>query len=248
MLNFMKMQKIICLIGIVLLTTSCLDWDNYDEPNETLRGKITVAGTGEPFQTEISPNGVRIRLLEYSWSESPQPYDFFAKQDGSFNNEKLFEGDYGILFEGAFVPLEEYRTEIAGVTELDVEVEPFLYIELIGDPVVEEGAFSVDYRITRGTDNEDHQAELSDIWLFINTSSEFVGDNNFDRSISQRIRRPGEDELNEISTFEVDGLEGNRTYYYRVGARTNETVAGTRRYNYSEPRSVVVPAPADQEE
>lgn len=245
MFKFIEMRKIIYVAVIGLILSSCLEWDNYPEPGETLRGEITIAETGDPFQTETGGNGVRIRLMEYSWGENPEPYDFFAMQDGTFNNEKLFEGEYGVQIEGAFVPVEEIRTEIAGVSELDIEVEPFLIVELIGEPEVGEGSFSVDYRITRGTDNEDHQADLSDIWLFINTSSEFVGDNNFDRSISQRIRRPGNDELDTVSTFEVDGLEGNRTYYYRVGARTNETVAGTRRYNYSEPKAVDVPAPPE---
>jgi len=240
------MQKIIYLLVIGLIVNSCLGWDNYDEPKETLTGSIKVAGTGEPFQTEISPNGVRIRMLEYSWSDNPEPYDFFAMQDGTFNNERIFEGEYGVQVEGAFVPVEEVVTEISGVTELEFEVEPFLNVRLVGEPVVEDGSFSVDFEITRGTDNEEHHAELSDIWLFINTSSPYVGDNNFDRTISSRIRRPDESDLNQVLTMQPSReLEGNRTYYYRIGARTNETVAGTRRYNYSEPKSVEVPAPPD---
>ena len=239
----MKMQKLICIIAAVVVLSSCTDWDNYDEPEETLRGQIINAETGDPFQTEVGANGVRIRLMEYSWSENPEPFDFFAMQDGKFNHEKLFEGEYGVQIQGAFVPVDEVVTNIAGVSELNFEVEPFLNIELIGEPVVEKGSISIDYRITRGTDNVDHQADLSDIWLFVNTSSEFVGDNNFDRSISEQIRRPGEDEMNTVSTFKASGLEGDRTYYFRVAARTNETVAGTRRYNYSKPMSVDVPAP-----
>ena len=30
----------------------------------------------EPFQTAIGNTGIRIRMMEYSWSDTPEPYDF----------------------------------------------------------------------------------------------------------------------------------------------------------------------------
>ena len=102
------MRKIIYLLAvsfIMLAGTSCQKFDNYEEPQETLKGTIIDKGTGTPFLTETGNNGVRIKLMEYSWSDNPTPYYFTVKQDGTFNNTKIFKGYYNIEPEGAFVPL-----------------------------------------------------------------------------------------------------------------------------------------------
>ena len=88
------MKKFIYLIScLALLGVSCSK-DNYSEPEETFRGKFVDKETGEPFQTAIGNTGIRIRMMEYSWSDNPQPYDFYAKQDGTFQNTKVFAGEY----------------------------------------------------------------------------------------------------------------------------------------------------------
>jgi len=104
----MKKYIYLLLFSLPLLAASCSK-DNYDEPQETFRGKFIDKQTGEPFQTAIGNTGIRIRMMEYSWSDNPQPYDMNVKMDGTFNNTKVFKGEYGITPSGAFVPLEEER-------------------------------------------------------------------------------------------------------------------------------------------
>ena len=124
----MKKYIYLLLFSLPLLAASCSK-DNYDEPQETFRGKFIDKQTGEPFQTAIGNTGIRIRMMEYSWSDNPQPYDMNVKMDGTFNNTKVFKGEYGITPSGAFVPLEEERIKISGTVEKTWEVEPLLRVE-----------------------------------------------------------------------------------------------------------------------
>ena len=53
------MRKIIYLLAvsfIMLAGTSCQKFDNYEEPQETLKGTIIYNGTGTPFLTETGNN------------------------------------------------------------------------------------------------------------------------------------------------------------------------------------------------
>ena len=88
----MKKYIYLLLFSLPLLAASCSK-DNYDEPQETFRGKFIDKQTGEPFQTAIGNTGIRIRMMEYSWSDNPQPYDMNVKMDGTFNNTKVFKGE-----------------------------------------------------------------------------------------------------------------------------------------------------------
>ena len=73
-------KDLLILLCIAISFVSCR-YDNYDEPSETLRGDIVDKVTKEPYQTAIGPTGVRIRLMEYSWSDTPTPYDFYCRMD-----------------------------------------------------------------------------------------------------------------------------------------------------------------------
>ncbi|WP_300701822.1 DUF3823 domain-containing protein [Bacteroides sp.] len=252
------MKKIVYFLAVsfmVLAETSCQKFDNYDEPQETLRGTIIDKETKAPFFTETGNNGVRIKLMEYSWSDNPTPYYFTVKQDGTFNNTKIFKGDYNIEPEGAFVPLVLRNAKgeiisdasitmgVKGTVNLNFEVEPFLRVEYVGEPVIDGRKITVKARITRGTANPDYQQEISDVYLFINGSSPYVGSNNFDDRYDKHLG--GEEIKNiigETITLTTEGeLPAGRTYYLRVGARINKDIAGAKRYNYADVKTVSIP-------
>lgn len=240
------MKKIIYSLaaGLALLAgTSCQEFDNYEAPQETLKGSIIDAETQQPFQTETGDNGVRIRLMEYSWSENPTPYYFTVKQDGTFNNTKIFKGNYGIEPLGAFVPLGEVTRDISGTVEMQFEVEPFLRVEYVGEPVVDGNKITVQAKITRGTNNSEYQQNVSDVYLFINASSPYVGNNNFDDRYDKHLS--GDDVVNilgETITLTTEGdLPSGRTYYLRIGARIDKDVDGVKRYNYTDVKTVTIP-------
>lgn len=252
------MKKIVSVLVVGFMTlavTSCQKFDNYEEPQETLRGTIVDKETKKPFFTETGNNGVRIKLMEYSWSDNPTPYYFTVKQDGTFNNTRIFKGYYNIEPEGAFVPLvmknangeilsdESVSMDIKGTVELNFEVEPFLRVEYIGEPIVEGKKITVKVQISRGTTHPDYQQPISDVYLFINGSSLYVGSNNFDDRYDRHLS--GEEVRNvlgETITLTTEGeLPAGRTYYLRVGARIDKDIAGAKRFNYADVKVVSIP-------
>jgi len=184
--------------------------------------------------------------MEYSWSDTPQPYDFYCMMDGTFNNTKIFKGTYGITPAGAFVPLQETEPiEIKGVKELNFEVEPFLRIQWIGEPVANsDGTISAKAVITRGTANSDYQKNLLDIYLFVNEIP-YVGNMSFDNRYTPSMSfsgATGNVVLGQELPMTTKGtLTKNRTYYIRVGARIDQTIEGAKRFNYSTIKEVYVP-------
>lgn len=218
--------------------------DNYDMPEETFRGAFIDKETKAPFQTATGGTGIRIRMMEYSWSDDPTPYDFYAKADGTFQNTKVFKGSYGVTPEGAFVPLGEEIIDIKGVVEKTYEVEPLLRVEWIGEPVVdtEAGTVTVKVKITRGTDNPDWQQPLAEAWLFVAESSH-VADNNYSPNLSTHLTAQELEfgkEITIVSGYpkgmtDEDPIKFpySREYGIRVAARTNVQITGQNKYNYT---------------
>lgn len=252
------MKKVIYLsIGIVLALLTACEKDNYNGPDATFRGKFIDKGTGQPFQCAMGNTGIRIRMMEYSWSENPQPYDFNVMQDGTFNNTKVFSGEYGVTPSGAFVPLEEEIIKIKGKVEKTYEVEPLLRVEWVGEPTINaDGTASVQVKITRGTDNPNFQEPLAEAWLFV-SETDYVGDFSYSPNYSTHITGAaiGSVELGKVytvTTGQPGGYNPNgactpfptyeRKYFLRFGARTTRVFDGTNRYNYTDIKEIVNPS------
>ncbi len=246
-----------CLIGVT--AGSCSKLDNYDAPEETIKGAVIDASTGKPLQGEASGEvgvGTRIKLLELSWSDNPTPYYVATKQDGSFTNTKIFKGKYKISAEGAFVslvqptaapPVDKSQTlEIQGITEVNFSVEPLLRVEWVGEPVLNaDGTITVKATVTRGTTNAAFQGNVTDINVYIN-NTQYVGNNNYDNRYSRLTAysgTTGNAVLGTTLTFTTIGgaVPTKRDFYLRVGARTAQTVDGLRAFNYTEPKKITIP-------
>lgn len=223
---------------------SCKD-DNYDAPAETFKGSIVDATTKKPFQTAIGNTGVRIKMMEYSWSDNPTPYYMNCMMDGTFNNTKIFEGKYGITPEGAFVPLAEEVIDIKGTVEKNYEVEPFLRVEWVGEPVINaNGTATVQVKITRGTSNTGYQQALKEAWLFV-SENQYVGDFSYSTNYSTKLTGttlPVLGETVSITTGWPGGIgtgtqrsfpDYSRKYFLRVAARIDKQVNSTNVYNYT---------------
>src|SRR5690606_10588814 len=204
---------------------------------------------------EMGDRGIRRRLLELSWRDNPTPYYFTCMPDGTLNNTKIFKGTYNVVPQGTFVLLDprdgsgeiivddRQTGAIEEVTDLTFEVEPFLNVEWVGEPVLNDnGSITVQARVSRGTTNPDFQQEVTEIALFINSSSYYVGDNNYDNRYTVRITgAEANDALGEVVTLTTqDSFSMNRDYYVRVGARINYNVEGAQRFNYNESKKVEV--------
>lgn len=244
----MKILKYIFMMLLVVVGASSCGDDNYLEPKETFTGAIIDKETKEPFQTAIGNTGVRIRMMEYSWSETPEPYDMNCRMDGTFNNTKIFKGEYGINLQGAFVPVPEERIQIKGTVEKVYEVEPLLRIKWVGEPVMNaDGTVDVKVIITRGTTNPQYQQALQEAWLFVSETN-YVGDFSYSPNYSTKLTAANislDTELT-IRTGQPTGITSNpkpfpsysRKFFLRFGARTNIQFGGTNRYNYTNVKEI----------
>lgn len=252
----MKKYLYLLLLFVPLVVASCSK-DNYDEPQETFYGKIVDKATGKPFQTAPGGEGVRIRMMEYSWSENPLPYDFYAKMDGTFNNTKVFAGEYGVTPSGAFVPVGEERIRIEGIVEKTWEVEPMLRVEWVGEPVLNaDGTVTVKVKVERGNDNPDYQHPLSEAWLFVN-ENQYVSDGYYSPNYSTKIAGAAIQmvqfgQVFEITTGQPAGYnpggactpfpEYARKYFLRFGACTERVIDGRKRYNFTPVKEITTRA------
>ena len=241
----MKSIKHILLSFLLVAGIASCEDDNYPAPAETFKGSIIDSETGEPFQTAIGTTGVRIKMMEYSWSDNPTPYYVYSMMDGQFNDGRIFKGEYGITPEGAFVPLTEERVEIAGTIEKIYEVEPFLRIEWIGEPVVnDDGTATVQVKIDRGTASPDYQQALTEVWLYASETQQ-VGDFSYSPNYSTKLTGatlPVLGETVSITTGWPGGIGTgsqrifpgySRKYFLRVGARINKQVNSANVYNFT---------------
>ena len=116
--------------------------------------------------------------------------------DGTFQNTKLFKGEYNVRIDGPFIPLVRentdgtllhdgsVNTEISGTTKVKFEVQPFLNVEFVGDPQVSNGVIKAQVRVTRGVSDEvfrekiqpmgnwkDEYLNVTDIQFFVSYSN-----------------------------------------------------------------------------
>lgn len=236
---------------------SCKKYDNYQEPDATLTGKIIDKTTGEPIQLE--PGGAQIRLEELSWGEKTGaaviPQEFNIKQDGTYNNTKLFAGTYNVYpWNGPFVPLysldagnpidNRSKVDVKGgqTTTYDFTVEPLLKVEWIGEPVVNpDKTVTVNFKFSRGTANPYYIKDVDNAWLFI-SNTPYLGNSTRDPNLSNSIVYAGTTGNSALGTTVTLSsklpLGANRTYYVRVGARTRDNIGA--RYNYTNVKSVAI--------
>ena len=248
----MKSIQYLTIFILLFATLFSCEEDNYEFPAETFRGSIVDVQTKEPFQTAIGNTGVRITMMEYSWSETPTPYHMYTMMNGEFNNTKIFEGRYGIKPEGAFVPLAEEEIEIKGTVEGHYEVDPFLRLEWVGDPVFNaNGTVSVQVKISRGTADPAFQQALREAWLFVG-ETQYVGDFSYSPNYSTHLTGANLPVLGETVTITTGWPGGigtgaqrifpnfSRKFFLRVGARTNIQVNSTNVYNYTTVKEITI--------
>lgn len=234
--------------------TSCdlFELDNKNAPSETLEGEVVDVATGERVLTDQGAEGIRVRLTELSYGPNVTPNpDFYCMPDGSFQNTKLFEGNYNIRIDGPFIPLlredergvpiaDETKTmDIKGVTNVRFEVQPFLKVEWVGDPTVSNGRITAQVRVTRAVSEDDFRAKIepmggysssflniTDIQLFVSYSSS-VGYRARDERWSNHIDYAGSEFnalLGQTITIQSQAdrpIPSGRTVFIRAAARIN---------------------------
>ncbi len=253
------MKKLLYSFAVIVAISqlACSKVDNYDAPSSTIKGRVVdVSNKNALIQTEYGGGGTRVKLEEISWSDNPTPFYFNCMQDGTFNYTKLFPGTNKVSVEGAFVPLVQYdangtitvdkrqTVEIgSSVTELQFEVEPFLRVEWIGEPVLNaaDSSITIQVKVSRGTSDPKFQSDVSDVFFYLNTVP-YVGNNNYDNRYSKQMTYSGSAGnaiIGQTLTLKTTGkLPGKRSYWLRVGARTTY---GLKQYNYTDIKTIAIP-------
>jgi hypothetical protein len=221
---------------LIILCGFCFygcDLDNYEAPNATLTGRLVDAETNEGMPTQ-TPNGARIRIYEFYKNEwSPQPYDFWVKQDGSFENRSVFAGKYRIMAEGAFAAIEPVEMDISGTKNLDLKVTPYLRLSIHATPGAG-GEVTLTTQVTRSAN-----APKIRTLTFVCGKTPYVDKNTFTKNLNLDVSAVSDDEIvSQSYSATLTELIPNTTYYVRVGAFANNT---GNHYNYSKVLEVKLP-------
>ena len=210
---------------LLLLAGGC-QLDNYEPADAKLTGVILDETTFAPFQTR-TPNGARVRFYEkYNGVWSPQPYDLWVHQDGTFTNNAFFSGDYKVVAEGAFFPIDTQIVRIADTRKLALLVTPYLSIDIQATTSLRR--INATARISKA----EGAGNIEEIMFLLSDTP------NVD--VNSWMRKGGEESLTQTSDDEIiatdyvgffGGLDVGRTYYVRAAARAKNDA---NEYNYSE--------------
>lgn len=267
------MKKVLysILVCLAALSFNSCEIDNYDEPGETIKGRVVDAATGELILTDQGSEGTRIRLRELSWTETkvPDNFDFSCMKEGIFQNTKVFKGHYNVRIDGAFIPLLRKNSEgdtiadetkyidIKGITEVEFKVQPFLKIEWIGSPTISDGKITATIKVTRAISPADFKEKIepmggynddmlnvTDVRLFV-SQMPYVGYREWDNRYTEEINYGGnsfEALLGQPVTITTKGvIPAGRTVFIRAAARINYSTENIRRHNYNEALRVDIP-------
>ena len=243
------MKKITYIVlGMALLgLSSCYKKDNWAEPDARVYGNIIDIYTKKPLLT--SQNDWSIRIWERSWTASvPINQSLAVKQDGTYNNSKLFAATYDMLpFGGPFWPTTDTAKNVVytrdGVQQ-DFTVTPYLQV--------------VDFTATvSGTDltltchlkapKRVGLPNLVEVKPYLSLNA-FVGESSYINIAEYNNKRiqinkswideNGDVETSKLYTIGPLPVKSGYTYNVRIGANVNDA---NKKYNYSEIKQVIVP-------
>ena len=233
-----KMIKGLMTASVLLAVHACSKVDNYPGPNAAYQGNIIDSVTGQSLLTETS--GAEIELLQTSWVANPDPYYIPSKQDGSFQDTRIFSGTYSVIpTQGAFWPIADtLKTQINGIMNQNFTVVPYLEIINFEDSV---NADSLVMTCNLMCPEPNGLPEVLEIWPFVN-STPFVGSassipnytisDNTNPSYNLAAINSNWNATIAATTYRlvVHGLLPGRTYYARLGVRVNDSY---KKYNFS---------------
>ena len=255
-----KFNHIVCAAFLMALA-SCTGIDNYDAPDAGISGYFVDRVTGETvYQPVNSDGGLRVQLTQQDWIVEADPQFFYAREDGTFTNSKLFSGDYLLGFGQAnFFPLEDIPVTLdGGMTKVEVPVTPFCTVYM-DDVVFENRAVRASVKIKRTWNwwnwvEDSRGCKISKIGLCCHISPhvDYGSDHNIGTGV---IDCSGTEDLQLLtgdSTFEVNlVLDGSRLQQYAHVIKANGNKLYVRamvetqydsdvRYNYSSVSTVTV--------
>jgi hypothetical protein len=214
------MKKYIFLLISLLFICSCGEIDNYDEPNAMISGGVFDAKNKEELIPEQSPNGCRIRL--YSTDKvSNTPINFYCNMDGTFQNTRIFAGNYKVIAEGPFVN-GSVDTVSVKLSQKDITIyaEPCLRIN--AEAQLSGTTLNVNYTVTQSPLSK---GTCTTYYILYSTFEKIDINNRTAYKTVDVSAAP----LGEQHAISLDGIDISGHVYARVAARSSETSY----YNYS---------------
>lgn len=246
------MKKIIynafILMSLSLAAASCMKIDNIDGPDSHMTGNIIDAVTKKNILADQGE--CRVRIFERSYSDNPAPQDIPLKQDGTYNNTKLFSGDYDVVPEGAWWPCDTAAVKLKGTVKKDFEVTPYLSVidfksELNGTTL--NLSCRIDAPIKEGL------PQIIEIRPYL-SRTQFCGANNkidyyyslgnSNEDYCKNINKTwdelpkAEDGKSQVFNFKISDLKPGYIYFVRIGAKVRDNFQNC---NYSDIIKVEVP-------
>lgn len=221
------MKKVLIVVFISVIITACNEKDNYPAPDNAIQGAVIDQETGDSIPSQ-QLNGLRVRLYDLQY-ESPQPIDFWGKQNGSFKNAKLFTGQYKMIVDnGAFYPLDTTTLEIPMEKDIEVKALPYLRIQA-SVQTGENHSVIVHSKLSKTKPEESSIVKRA---VFINETP-YVDFNNFvnDNPITNTEDVADEELTGTTLKDTLTELESGKTYFIRVAALADNASENT--YNYS---------------
>lgn len=239
------MKKLIYTLFIgasIILMSSCMGIDNFDEPDCHFTGRIIDSTTGENILADQGE--CRVRIWEKSFSLNPANQDIPVKQDGTFNNTKLFAGTYDVVPEGAWWPADTIRIGIGRKAVEDFEVTPYLKLfdfktELVGDSL--ELSCRLDAPVKEGLPQIMEVRPFFSLNQFCGAANCIGQYNNNDHRVNimktwDKINKL-EDGKSEVFSVKAKVKPGY-IYFVRMGAKVRDT---HEKFNYTEIVKVEIP-------
>lgn len=222
------MKKLISkvLLGMTILASAaCTKIDNYPGPDASFQGRLIDKVTGANFLT--SQNSAQVRLEQISWSSTPTPQEIPCKNDGTFQDTKLFKGTYRIIPKGgAFWPIyDSVKMDIKQGSSHDFELTPYLELKnlthtLSGTTLTL--TFDIEAPIGAGLPT------IIDAQPYVNTTK-LVGAGASIRDYSETCAVTiNKDWVNMTTvdktiTLTIPNLIPGRTFFVRTGVRLNDS-------------------------
>lgn len=241
------MKKILYSLFVcasALLVSSCMEIDNFDGPDSHFTGRIIDSTTGKNILADQGE--CRVRLWEKSYSLNPGEQNIPLKQDGTFNNTKLFKGTYDVVPQGSWWPADTVRVAIGGKVTKDFTVTPYLTLFDFKTEIVAADSIKVSCRIDAPV--KEGLPRIQDIRPFLSLE-QFCGAANcigyyssiaaYKKNINStwdKLKKL-EDGKSEVYEFKVYVKPGY-TYFVRMGARVKDTF---EKYNYTEIVKLEIP-------
>lgn len=243
------MKKLIysLIIGAsAMLMGSCMEIDNFDEPGSHFTGRIIDKTTGHNILADQGEN--RVRIWEMSFSSNPKNQDIPVKQDGTYNNTKLFAGTYDVVPEGAFWPCDTIQVGLGSKKKtVDFEVTPYLKLvdfEQRFDESIDSLVLSCRLDVPPITEG---LPIIMEVRPFISLNQfcgagnniGYYGKDDYKKTVMSRWDTidKEDDGKSKVFTIKLDVKRGY-TYFVRMGAKVRDT---HQKFNYTEIVKIEIP-------